>query len=101
MISYTFADPMVRQHSRLIQRLALDLERIRSGAGPTCDELEDAPLIDEWQVGVRAQLALVGNISGHPAVSGAGITSDLHILDVEGGYARTLSRFYRLGRRTL
>lgn len=98
MTSLTFADITVRQHTRLITRLAHDLELIRLELGPTAQDLENAPIIDNWYVGARMEPALVGDIADHPLVDGSGITSGLYVLDPERGYARTLSRFYKLGR---
>ena len=97
MTSFTFADPSVRTQARLVQRLANDLHRVRIGLGPSDLELANAPFINNWRVIQRAEPALVGLISGHPVVHGHGITSGLYVLDRELGFARTFSRFYRLG----
>lgn len=98
MTSLTFADPGVRKHYRLIQKLAVDLQLIRTGTGPTPEQLAEAPIIEAWRLGVRAEPALIGFVSRHPFVSGNAVTSSLYVLDPELGYARTLSRFYRLGK---
>ena len=40
----------------------------------------------------------MGRIEGHPhLIDDQAVTSDLMVLAVEAGWARTLSRFYRLG----
>ena len=80
--------------------LAADLERIRDGLGPTEDELAWAPLLDEWRTGIRGVLCLGGRPFGHPTLTGSrnALTSPVWVLDPVRGYARTESRFYRLGR---
>lgn len=98
MHSFTFADQEARQQYRLIKRLADDLDRIRLGMGPSPDEITQAPFITDWMVGVRAEPALLGNVSGHPMVDGHALTSPLFVLDPANGYARTLTRFYRIGK---
>lgn len=98
MMNYTFADAEMRRQFRLVQKLAADLELLRLGIGPLADELASAPRIDNWQFAARAEVALQGEISGHPLISGPAVTSGLYLLDKERGFARTLSRFYTLGR---
>jgi hypothetical protein len=45
-------------------------------------------------------LALVGRVEGHPVLGSRWIrTSQLHHFDELRSFARTLSRYYRLGRR--
>lgn len=97
MSSWTFADPAVRMHSRLVSELAIDLERIRAGIGPSDEEIANAPCIEGWYLGGRIETALIGNVVDHPLLEGRAITSQLYVLDPELGYARTLSRWYRLG----
>jgi hypothetical protein len=56
-------------------------------------------MIDNWKVGKREVPCLLGNAFGHPTIidGGASISSELFYFDPEGGIARTLSRWYRLG----
>ncbi len=56
-------------------------------------------MIDNWKVGKREVPCLLGNAFGHPTIVGGGasISSELFYFDPEGGIARTLSRWYRLG----
>ncbi|MBY3139049.1 hypothetical protein [Rhizobium laguerreae] len=59
-------------------------------------------MIDKWSVGKREVPCLLGHAFGHPTIfdGGASISSELFYLDVDGGIARTLSRWYRLGSRS-
>lgn len=78
--------------------LCLDLERIRAGVLPVPEQLDDAPLLDNYEFVQRGTLALQGFVTGHPLVGTASVmTSDLHLFAPDLGWARTLSRFYRLG----
>ncbi|MHA3980900.1 DUF6634 family protein [Halovulum sp. GXIMD14794] len=78
-------------------RTALDA----SGIAPAPDTLAAAPLLDPWQVAVspRAPVAiLLGSVTGHPRLPDGPVeTSVLLALDPQGRWARTLSRWYRLG----
>ena len=66
---------------------------------PTPDELEDAPILDGYAVSETTLCCLVGQQSGHPDLQGKMIqTSELWCMAPELGWARTMTRFYRLGR---
>jgi hypothetical protein len=68
---------------------------------PTTQELQEAPLLDGWiaAMAYTGHLLLLGTVEGHPtAGSGTISTSPLVKIDTDAGYARTLSRWYRLGR---
>ena len=85
-----------------IMRLASlvdDIARIEAGEGPTREDLERAPLIDGWQFGLRSETCLTGRITGHPTLGDTrnGRTSILFAMDINAGWVRTLSRWYRLG----
>ena len=96
----TFEDPSVRHTARRISALAQDLKAIRRGFSPTVEQLAFAPRLEGWDIAFRMELALIGELHGHPELpNGRVTTSSLFILDPELGYARTLSRFYVLGRR--
>lgn len=81
-----------------LEALVADLERLGNGWFPTAQELGTAPLIDPFIVTSRPALCLVGGNVGHPTKRAPAIrTSDLQIIAPELGWARTASRFYRLG----
>ncbi|WP_414472887.1 DUF6634 family protein [Microvirga sp. M2] len=81
-------------------RLTADLMAIRHSRGPTASDLEDAPILDNWERGTRPVACLVGNVCNHPMLPGMGrpiATSDLWVFAPDKGWARTMSRWYRLG----
>ncbi|MHA6645859.1 DUF6634 family protein [Mesorhizobium sp. A623] len=60
-----------------------------------------SPILDRWCLGSRVVPCLVGFSTDHPELPGQGrliTTSDLWLLSEDMGWARTLSRWYRLGR---
>ncbi|WP_074471579.1 DUF6634 family protein [Bosea sp. BIWAKO-01] len=80
-----------------LRRLADDLEAVAAGTYTT---RLSAPTIDRWWVGTRAERCLIGEVSEHPELPGIGrpiATSGLFFLDAQRGWARTISRWYRLG----
>lgn len=70
--------------------------------GPTSEDLAEAPLADLWAVLVKDEgdlPALWAQVSGHPLLGDRQIlTSALVGLSRDAGWARTISRWYRLGR---
>jgi hypothetical protein len=86
------------QHARH-SSLVADMEKIRQGT--SIEGLAgDAPLLDRWAFAARPAACLVGVSSGHPILEGTGrliTTSDLILISQDGAWARTLSRWYRLG----
>jgi hypothetical protein len=84
-----------------LEGLARDLRRMLAEGPPRLGE-HDAPIIHAWDYGLRQELCLTGRVTGHPdpMVGGPGkvtVTSGLWVLDRTKGFARTLSRWYRLG----
>lgn len=68
--------------------------------GPTPSELGEAPIMNCWFVMRSAQnaLTLCGVVSGHPIIrDGFTRTSQLVALPPASGWARSVSRWYRLG----
>jgi len=81
-------------------RLLADLQAIRDGSCPIASDLEDAPVLDNWERQIRPVACLAGNVCDHPMLPGMGrpiVTSDLWVFAPDHGWARTLSRWYRLG----
>ncbi|MTE01936.1 ATP-dependent Lon protease [Paracoccus sp. YIM 132242] len=67
--------------------------------GPDPEDLAAAPALDLWRPLATLDLALVlwGHVSGHPRFApGPIVTSRLIALNRQDGWARTLSRWYRL-----
>lgn len=88
-----------RELTRL-RALVDDMEAIRSGMSP--ERLAgDAPILDHWMLTHRPEACLAGRSTGHPKLQGAArpiVTSDLWLMSKDRLWARTLSRWYRLGR---
>lgn len=83
---------------RRLTGLLEDLTRIAEGHRPGA-ELADAPFLDDYAPTFRMDPCLTGLVQGHPSVRGpAVLTSALWAYSPELGFARTLSRYYRLGR---
>jgi len=78
-----------------------ELERL-STIQPDLEDLRDAPILDRWSAGIGADgcARLFGRVTGHPLIrEGARIyTSPYLQLNQTSGWARTWSRYYRLGR---
>jgi hypothetical protein len=81
-----------------------DLARIRAGWRPTAEDLAEAPIIQGWKTREMAfqpeTLQLLGRVTGHPRFKDGSpiFTSAVVHLDENGGWARCVNRFYRLGR---
>jgi hypothetical protein len=89
-----------RDISQRFSDLAEDLAMITVGQGPSQAELDAAPVLQDWHLTPEMGLALVGRVEGHPVLGSRWIrTSQLHYFDELRSFARTLSRYYRLGRR--
>jgi hypothetical protein len=82
-----------------LRALADDLDRIAGGEVPTAADLSQAPLLVDWRFMLTwAGVSLVGFVAGHPLRGSRHIaTSPLWVLDPDLRWARTLSRFYKLG----
>ena len=82
--------------------LVADMESIRRGVPPQAMAGDDAPVLDRWVLAMRTVPCLAGLSTGHPELAGENRligTSDLWLLSKDHTWARTLSRWYRLGRR--
>ena len=104
---YVFTEKTGLQQSRHVHRdverfrkLSYDLQRIGAGASPTEQELDAAPLIENWTFHVKPAPALIGTITGHPLLSNRSLlsmTSEVWVDGSASGWVRTFSRYYRLG----
>jgi len=89
-----------RDISQRLWELADDLAMIKAGQGPSQAELDAAPVLQDWYLELEVGLVLVGRVEGHPVLGSRWIrTSLLYHFDKLRSFARTLSRYYRLGRR--
>lgn len=83
-----------------LSQLAADLKAFCIAKEPTGSQLAAAPSIERWRVTTRPAYCIVGDVTGHPLLAGTGrrvVTSDVVLIDGERGWARTKSRWYRLG----
>jgi len=97
----TLTDEMFTFQAARLLALADDMERVRCGVPPEAMADEEAPILDRWILAQRGVPCLAGLSTGHPLLVGEGRligTSDLWLLSEDRAWARTLSRWYRLGR---
>lgn len=82
-----------------LERLLIDLRLIADNAGRSSLDLRSAPLLDQWTIGFLPAPCLTGLVTGHPnlADNARVTTSQLVMFEPSKNWARTLSRFYRLG----
>lgn len=76
----------------------LSLRDVAEGSPP---DLTDAPELREWLVVLADDgVSLVGRVTGHPILGNDRLiqTSALLAIAEDQSWARTLNRFYRLGR---
>ena len=88
-------------HLERVKALAADLTLVLEGRTPERIAPRDAPVLERWFLARRAEPCLVGLSTGHPLLPGDGrpiATSELWLLSEDRMWARTLSRWYRLGR---
>ena len=85
-----------------LAKLVTDIKRIHAGTSPEMLAGDEAPILDRWVIGQRFAPCLAGLSTGHPRLLGENRligTSELWMLSADRTWARTLSRWYRLGRR--
>jgi hypothetical protein len=92
----------LRERLEILRSVIRDIERISSGKAPTADDLADAPFLDKWTLAASRDVSLIGIVDDHPRL-GPGlrtiVTSTVCVIDPSGQWARTESRWYRLGLR--
>jgi len=94
-------DRMLEAETARLKRLAADMERVLAGILPEAIVTEESPLLDRWILGNTLAPCLVGLSTGHPTLIGANraiATSNVWLMSDDMTWARTLSRWYRLGR---
>jgi hypothetical protein len=83
---------------RKLRKLADDLERLSQGIVPTQAELAASPEVDIYWLDTRPVVCLRGDLFGHPRLSAPHVTTtQVWAFAPELGWARTHSRWYRLG----
>lgn len=91
-------NPLVRNEIAKLRSLADDLERLANGEAPTVADLDGSPLLSAYYTSRRTVQCLIGRVEGHPIISDKMVTtSDLWAIAPQHGWARTYSRWYRLG----
>jgi hypothetical protein len=76
----------------------VEQEKLRGGYEPTEADLAGAPTLSDWLLEVGG--SLVGYVSGHPSIPDGPVTTSIVIaMDEDAGWARTVSRYYRLRNR--
>ena len=88
---------------RELEHLTHDLRSLKQGTPPSERQLESCPLLDQWSFGFLPAPCLIGTVYQHPALGSLSDihTSELILIDPERRWARTWSRFYRLGNQQL
>jgi len=81
-----------------LRDLADDIESVAAGLGPSAADIAEAPILDAWEYGIIPVRVLRGRVSGHPDIADGrpARTSEVYLTD-RMTWARTLSRWYRLG----
>jgi hypothetical protein len=95
------ADAELVSQARRLKALSADMERVLEGILPEAIATEEPPLLDRWILGNTLAPCLVGLSTGHPTLVGANraiATSNVWLMSDDMTWARTLSRWYRLGR---
>jgi hypothetical protein len=97
--TYDIGRHMEDDQTTLASEIKRALVALEAGeAGPSPDDMAVAPALNDWQaIMMRYSCCLAGEVSGHPWLNGPITTSALIVLDPGLTWARTMSRFYRLG----
>ncbi|MEO3432586.1 DUF6634 family protein [Inquilinus sp. CAU 1745] len=84
----------------LLEQLQREFPYLKRDEIPPGVDLDTAPLLDHWSYSLDPPDGLIGVVTGHPHLRDGGwiTTSQLVWIDETRGIARTVSRYYRLGR---
>lgn len=85
-------------HERL-RALADELPAIQAGDRPDRDDLAAAPLLEDWSEVRRDVPALAGLAYGHPDMPDGHRVTTSDVYERGPDWVRTMSRYWRLGRR--
>jgi hypothetical protein len=80
-------------------RLCSDISWLQIEGQPADAVIRTSPILNRWSVGVLPATCLIGSVSGHPLLGDRPRvrTTEVFAFDLVAGWARTRSRFYRLG----
>lgn len=95
------AGELLAAETARIRALLADMERILEGSAPEAIVLGKPPILNRWLLGNTLAPCLVGLSTGHPKLVGVDTpiaTSQVLLMSDDMTWARTLSRWYRLGR---
>ncbi len=83
-----------------VERLLKDICRANAGEFDIAS-IANAPVLADYKTALGYAFALQGVVRGHPRLRDGKeiVTSQLFYLNQELGIARTMSRWYRLGKR--
>lgn len=84
------------------RHLASDLKKLAKGIVPNISEMSEMPFLEERRLAARTAICFVGLATGHPLLPGSRrevVTSEIIAFAPQLGWARTKSRWYRLGSR--
>ncbi|NEU97984.1 DUF6634 family protein [Bradyrhizobium uaiense] len=86
---------------RDLEKLVNDLRNSSQGSQPPEAELQASPLLDRWSFAFLPAPCLTGSVHQHPTLGSRPHlhTSELVLIDPHKRWARTWSRFYRLGKQ--
>lgn len=94
-------DSRIEAETARVKRLADEMDRILAGALPGAVASEEPPLLNRWILGNALMPCLAGLSTGHPTLTGVNrpiATSQVLLMSDDMTWARTRSRWYRLGR---
>jgi hypothetical protein len=102
LVASSWPGPLVSQQD--IARALADAKLLAGGAAPDAEELGQAPLLRNWRFVDNTNrgrgLRLIGICRDHPILKGKRQITTSHIVAIDLDrfrWARTLSRYYRLG----
>ena len=84
-----------------LKSLVADMEKVAAGVDP--EQIvagRETPTLNNWTAATRNVFVLTGVASGHPLLPGVDrsiVTSSLWLISADMEWARTRSRWYRLG----
>lgn len=79
-----------------------DAQRVLSAGGPGATELNDAPMLTDYVFLTDGlHIWIRGTVTGHPVIADGSVATTSLVVEIDrehATWARTASRWYRLGR---